>query len=317
MKKPDIPANEQQRIEKLHSLGILDTPAEERFDRFTRLAKRMFNVPIALVSLVDSDRQWFKSNFGLEDAKETPRDISFCGHAIHGDKAMVVSDASQDARFADNPLVEGDPNIRFYAGYPLKDIDGHAFGTLCIIDQEPKELSAEDIQALEDLGQLAEREINALQLATLDELTKITNRRGFLSLASKALHCCCISELPCSLVFMDLNGFKKVNDQFGHAEGDLALKAFAQVMRDSFRDSDIFARLGGDEFVVFVGNSSALKTERMVERFQKRLTQYNHHAKRGYDIAFCYGIVPIDHKSKLSLPEILDQADSLMYQSKR
>ncbi len=130
MKSPDTPNNEEARLKSLHSLDILDTPAEERFDRYTRLAQRMLNVPIALVSLVDTDRQWFKSCLGL-DAVETSREVSFCGHTILCDELLVVNDALADERFADNPLVTGAPNIRFYAGYPLIYSDGSNLGTLC------------------------------------------------------------------------------------------------------------------------------------------------------------------------------------------
>ena len=134
MQSPDFPPDEAFRLRTLTSLSILDTPAEERFDRLTRLAQRLFNVPIALVSLIDSNRQWFKSCQGL-DVRETPRDVSFCAHAILGNDLLVVPDAAADARFADNPLVTGEPFIRFYAGCPLKAPNGSLLGTLCVIDR--------------------------------------------------------------------------------------------------------------------------------------------------------------------------------------
>jgi GAF domain-containing protein len=137
MIEPETPANEQVRLDSLQSLDILDSPAEERFDRLTRLAKRIFDVPIALVSIVDQNRQWFKSCVGL-DVSETPRDISFCGHAILGNEVFVVTDTAEDPRFDDNPLVVNDPFIRFYAGCPLKYTDGSMLGTLCIIDTRPR-----------------------------------------------------------------------------------------------------------------------------------------------------------------------------------
>ena len=130
---PGKPANEAARIQALQGLGLLDSAPEERFDRLTRLAKRLFNVPIALVTLVDSNRQWFKSCVGL-GVSETPRNVSFCGHAILQDELLMVADAKQDERFYDNPLVTGEPKIRFYAGYPLTVPDGNKMGTLCLID---------------------------------------------------------------------------------------------------------------------------------------------------------------------------------------
>ncbi len=158
-----LPPNEEQRLDALRGLNILDTPPEERFDRITRLAQRLFEVPITLISLVDAHRQWFKSSQGLS-ASETPREISFCTHAIKQSDPMVVPDAALDPRFADNPLVTGDPNIRFYAGYPLSAPDGSRVGTLCLIDQKPRQLTEEELAILRDLGSLAEDEMNALHL---------------------------------------------------------------------------------------------------------------------------------------------------------
>ncbi len=270
MKKPDTPANEENRLNNLRSLNILDTSAEERFDRLTRLAKKMFNVPIALVSLVDENRQWFKSSVGL-DAKETPRDISFCGHAILGDDILIIPDTKKDARFTDNPLVVGEPKIRFYAGCPLKYLDGSKLGTLCIIDSKPRTLIEEDTNALMDLAELAEHELIAVELATLDELTGISNRRGFITLANKSLQLCERQKIPASLIFLDLNKFKQINDTFGHTVGDKILISFAEHMTDTFRDSDVLGRLGGDEFVAFLSNTTSEQAEETISRFRQSI----------------------------------------------
>lgn len=154
--EPAVPLNEASRLATLRGLDILDTPPEERFDRLTRLAQHLLNVPIAVVSLVDSNRQWFKSCQGL-DASETPRSISFCGHAILDDQLFVIPDALLDPRFADNPLVAGAPYIRFYAGQPLKAINGSRLGTLCVIDRKPHQLTQEERDSLRDMAWLVER----------------------------------------------------------------------------------------------------------------------------------------------------------------
>ena len=315
MIKPGIAKDEQARLETLRSLFVMDTRSEERFDRLTRLAKRMFGVPIALVSLVDENRQWFKSCMGLS-ASETSRDISFCGHAILGDGVFIIPNALEDQRFADNPLVLGDPNIRFYAGSPLS-LNGHKLGTLCIIDQKPRTLDQEDIDALRDLASMVERELEALQLATLDELTQISNRRGFMALAQHSLNLCVRHKIPAVLVFLDLDKFKPINDKFGHAEGDLALLTFANQMKRSFRDSDIFARLGGDEFVVLLSNTPKHLAEEIVERFRLSLMKHNQEANRGYDIAFSYGIVEFSPEKCSTIEELLALGDSMMYEEKR
>ncbi len=158
MQIPPPIADEPKRLAALHNLGLLDTPAEERFDRITRLAQQYFGVKIALICLVDSDRQWFKSKQGIE-ANETPRDISFCGHAIQTSDVFVVEDTLLDPRFADSPLVVGKPNIRFYAGYALSSEDGHKVATLCVMDERPRVFSNDELQVLRDLGRLAELEV--------------------------------------------------------------------------------------------------------------------------------------------------------------
>ncbi|MFT4511577.1 MAG: GAF domain-containing protein [Planctomycetota bacterium] len=142
---------EAARLEALQSYEVLDSKSERAFDDLTSLIADVCQTPIALVSLIDSGRQWFKSRHGL-DAIETPRDQAFCDHAIRKQGVMVVGDAQQDERFANNPLVTGAPNIRFYAGSPLVDTDGHALGTLCVIDREPRHLTSKQLETLEHLS---------------------------------------------------------------------------------------------------------------------------------------------------------------------
>lgn len=160
MKQPDTPKNENDRQAALVSTQLLQDKPDARFDRITRLARELFSVPISLVSLIDNNRQWFKSRQGL-DAKETPRDISFCGHAILGETPFIVQDALEDPRFADNPLVCGAPDIRFYAGVPLKTPNGFRIGTLCIIDNKPRDFSAQQTELLVDLASTLEALIAA------------------------------------------------------------------------------------------------------------------------------------------------------------
>ena len=315
MKIPDSPPDEEARLKALRSLNVLDTPSEDRFDRLTRLAKRMFDVPIALVSLVDKNRQWFKSCLGL-NVSETPRDISFCGHAILGNEIFIIPDATEDERFSDNPLVLNEPYIRFYAGCPLRYLDGSMLGTLCIIDTQPRVLNREDLDALKDLAELAEHELMAVQLATLDELTKISNRRGFIKLAQHSLDICSRHNISASLVFFDLNKFKSINDTFGHSEGDKALIAFSDKMKNTFRDSDVIGRLGGDEFAVLLTDTSLEPAEKTVSRLRVSIELYNKESNLGYEISFSEGIVAIDHGKNISLESLLNQADSLMYEKK-
>ncbi|MFD9698748.1 ATP-binding protein [Lentzea sp. NPDC059081] len=175
------------RVAALRGTGVLDTPPEERFDRITRTARRLLDAPIALVSLVDLDRQWFKSCSGL-DATETPRSVSFCAHAIEQPELMEVPDALDDPRFADNPMVLGPPHVRFYAGRPLAASSGHLIGTLCVIDERPRRLNAEERELLNDLGAWAELECQAgangdlVAVASHELRTPLTSVHGSLEL---------------------------------------------------------------------------------------------------------------------------------------
>lgn len=150
--------DERMRIQALRDLQVLDTEEEERFDRVVRLAQGLFDVPMVAVSLIDTDRQWFKSRVGL-GVRETPRSAAFCDHTIREAGPMVVTDAHDDDRFRQNPLVTGDPNIRFYAGHPIQSPGGHPVGTLCLIDTEPRDMTAEQLELLEDLAGWVEQEL--------------------------------------------------------------------------------------------------------------------------------------------------------------
>ncbi|MGJ3233748.1 GAF domain-containing sensor histidine kinase [Marivirga sp.] len=179
MKKPDIPQNENERLKELRSLNILDSEQEKDFDELVELASIICGVPISLVTLIDADRQWFKSNKGLS-TDSTPRDVSFCGHAINGEDVFIIENAVADKRFYDNPLVTDDPNIRFYAGMPIKSENGYNLGTLCVIDSKPKKLSETQIKALKILGgqasKLIELRDKKLKLESINEKLESLNQ---------------------------------------------------------------------------------------------------------------------------------------------
>jgi diguanylate cyclase (GGDEF)-like protein len=242
-----IPHDDKERVTSLRRLGLLDTAPEERFDRITRTARRLFGVDTALVSLVDADRQWFKSKQGLA-ADEFPRDISFCGPAIVDSDVLVIPDTRDDDRFGDNPLVASDPTVRFYAGCPIAGPDGALVGTLCLIDHRPHALDDEDIRSLRDLAAMVEREIAVTRLAVDDELTGLANRRGFMMMASQALAFCQRQHVDALVVVADVDGIESVNDRFGDHVGDQLLRHAASAMAEAFRASDVVGRLGGDEF---------------------------------------------------------------------
>ncbi len=188
--KQDSAQKEEQRLLALHRYNLLDTPPEAVFDDITRIASEVCGTPIALISIVDESRQWFKSKVGL-DAAETPRDIAFCDHAIRGDLLFEVTDAAEDFRFKDNPLVTGDPNIRFYSGMPLTTDDGFNLGTLCVIDRKPRELTTAQKQCLSALArqlvlQLELRRSLADEQRTREELHSQYDERTRLEAAERS-----------------------------------------------------------------------------------------------------------------------------------
>ena len=312
MLKPPLPLNETQRLLSLHALQILDSPQEERYDRITRLAQRVFNVDICLISLVDEGRQWFKSKQGL-DACETSREISFCGHAILDNEVLIVSDAAADPRFLDNPLVIGAPHIRFYAGCPIKAPGGERIGTLCLIDPAPRDLPADDESVLRDIAALVEDELKVTAQATLDELTGIANRRGFNTVAGHMLSLCERAGVSAELVYFDVNGMKIINDTYGHDAGDALLKHFAGLLLKSFRSADVVARVGGDEFVVLITAADKPARETLA-----RLEELAAAEDRDIldQLAFSVGTAKSDPRDKVTVERLLADADADMYANK-
>ena len=185
MIEANIPENEDDRLRKLYELGILDTLEEQAYDDLTRLAAEICGTPIALVSLVDRDRQWFKSHHGL-NARETPREYAFCAHAILGDDTFIIEDSSKDERFVDNPLAVGEPHVKFYAGAPLIMSDNNKLGTLCVIGNEARTITHAQKEALEVL---ARQVVSQLELRlNLKELERLDHSKDeFISMVSHEL----------------------------------------------------------------------------------------------------------------------------------
>jgi len=307
---------ESERIQALRGLNVLDTPPEERFDRLTRLARRLFDVPIALVSLVDEKRQWFLSKEGVV-AKETPREWSFCSVAIETGERLVLPDALEDPRFRQNPLVTEDPSIRFYAGQPIRAPGGAFVGTLCIIDREPRELSDEDQSLLADMAAMVEHEFATHRMATIDELTGLSNRRGFNMLAKQALAFCIRVGRPATLLAFDLNGFKAINDTLGHAAGDAALQSFSAELMANYRDSDVLARVGGDEFCVLLSGTTAAEAPLALNHLAERVGRRNEGRDDLAHIRYSVGTAEFDPERHTTIADLVLEEDELMYVDKR
>lgn len=309
---PEIPENEAERLATLYKLKILDTEQEERFDRVTRIACKLFNVPIAVISFLEAERQWMKSTQGF-DIKEALRKTSFCGHVILSDRIMVVEDATKDKRFHDNPFVLGEPNFRFYLGCPLK-INTFNVGVICLIDDKPRLINDVNQNDVYDLAHMVEMELKSLQLTITDELTGLSNRRGFLKLANYLFQKFQRENNTFTLLFFDLDKFKHINDQFGHEEGDAVLKTFSKALLQNFRCHDVIARLGGDEFCVFCSGLSQIEANHITQRLKESIKSSE---TKGYTIEFSMGSIQYNKNEHRTLESMLALADSQMYGNKK
>jgi len=325
-----LPENEAERLKALEDYNILDTLPEQGFDDLTALAAYICKTPIALISLIDSDRQWIKSKVGLK-VREIPRDWAFCSYTIlQPQKILIVNNAIKDDRFANNPLVKNNPKIRFYAGVPLVTANGFAVGTLCVIDMIERQLNDQQLDALHRLSRQAiaqmeliqeihnrkQAEIEGRQLSLTDELTGLHNRRGFFLLAEQQLKIAHRMKLLCWVIFIDLDGLKQINDTLGHDVGDALIVDAGRLLKQSFRKSDIVARLGGDEFIVFI--SSYFKdAENIQTHLQTNIANFNQQQNRSYEISMSMGIQRYSPETNMSLEKLITRADELMYAHKR
>ncbi len=263
--------DEAGRQAALNRYEVLDTPHEAAFDRITYLVKTVLNVPICTVTLIDSDRQWFKSCVGLS-VSETDRDISFCTHAIQQREPMHIPDAAADPRFAENPLVLGEPHIRAYLGAPLCTPDGYNVGTLCVIDKTARVFTPEQIAVLQSFASIVVDELELRRLALTDHLTGAVSRRNFYMEMSKALHRYQHMGTSAALVMMDLDRFKLVNDTHGHPVGDQVLKAATERLRSKLRPADVMGRLGGEEFGLLLQEIDLRGAMEVAERMRALLS---------------------------------------------
>lgn len=272
-----IPENDTRRLAALRENNCAYAPREERFDRITRTAKRLLNVPIALISVIERDEQWFRSVQGLE-VDHTPRDISFCGHAVAVNKPLYIPDTWQDEKFFDNPLVIGPPGIRAYLGWPLEISPGLAVGTLCIIDTMPRRFSPDEHEALRDLAAMAEAELKISAMAglqgklmmrldmlqrksALDPLTGCWNIRGFRDLLAQGVEDARAdgTELAiCNLRVTELDEFAASAE---HSNRDALTLMLAQVLRQRIPANGALARLGPSHFCALIPAKSTLDLE--------------------------------------------------------
>ncbi len=258
------------RLQALRSYRVLDTVREEPFDRVVRVARSILRAPIAVVSFIDRERQWFKARSGLTLC-EAPREFSLCAHAIESDEPFIVADTHADPRFRTLPLVVEPPYVRSYIGVPLRTPAGCRIGTLCVMDTEVRQPELEQIGILTDLAALVMDELELRLVATTDGLTGALSRRAFLATAARDLARVRGQGGDLSCILLDLDHFKRINDTHGHAAGDRALQEVVLLLKSGLRKEDYVGRLGGEEFaVVMPGADGAIACD-IGERLRQRV----------------------------------------------
>jgi len=279
MPEAPIPPWEAARLAALDRLRLFGTPAEERFDRITRLAKKMLGVPIAMIDLLGEDSVWIKSAQGF-DKSLAPRSTSYCSYTILS-KEFLVPNAKEEPKLEGNPYT---PSLQFYAGIPLKS-EGMPVGAFCVCGFEPRELSDEELECLRDFADLAERELSVNHLsesqialaaenerlshrALVDDLTKLWNRGAVLEVLGRELRKARETDTPTGLLLLDVDYFKKINDTYGHPAGDTVLKEVSERMRSAVRPGDTVGRFGGEEFLVVLPGCGKNKIIEVAERIR-------------------------------------------------
>ena len=321
------------KLASLHSLDPFYTPLEERFERITRLARRALGVPVAAITIVKNERQWFKSVTGWP-VTELPISKSLCAEMIKKGEQVIIEDTLNDLYLMSNPLVCKGPKFRFYAGYPMKDLDGETIGSFCVMDVKPRETDPEFRTALADLGDMAQRELFSLELnnaqsaliaklgesrrqAMFDPLTRLWNRRGGTDLLNAAMHEAAKHDHTLGLCLADIDNFKSINDQFGHPVGDQVLRKVATTIVAAVRPQDVVCRYGGEEFMILVRDVDAKSCFTVANRICSGIRDMPIRTReKTVPATISIGIAMRNHGDVISTEQLIGRADKALYKSK-
>lgn len=306
---------EQERLCALDRYDVLDTPAEESFDRITRLVRNIFDVPISAITLIDGHRQWFKSRQGL-DVTETDLAPSLCHNVVLQGAPLIVENAPTDIRVQTNPCVAGDPGVRFYAGIPLRTPDGHDLGALCAADTKPRSFSPRDVEILSDLARLVMSELELRALATTDALTGALSRRAFRDEAGRALALARRHRHDLSCLMLDVDHFKHINDAYGHGVGDSVLIEVVAACRANLRISDVIGRLGGEEFALLLQRTGLSAARDVAEKLRSAIARLRVPVEQEtVSVTASFGVTAFD-RSVADLDTLLERSDAALYEAK-
>ena len=321
------------KLAQLPESTFFCTPIEERFERLTRLARRALSVPVAAITFLNDEKQWFKSVAGWS-VTELPNDHSFCPITLAAGELTVFEDTRQDTLVAGHPLVTKGPQFRFYAGLPLTDENNDLCGTFCIFDQKPRQLSQQDRSTLEDLAAIAQREIvgehmrsihsslmtklgTARRESMMDPLTRLWNRRGASVMVKGALDASRRQHSSVGIAILDLDNFKRINDTHGHQTGDEVLRKTALRLIQSIRSHDCVCRLGGDEFLLLMKDTDAEAARLTAERVRRNLVESPIPTRQGeLSISTSVGYTVQSGDHEISVEDLIDRADKALLKSK-
>ena len=321
------------KIANIHSLDLFYTPLEERFERITRVARRALHAPVAAISLLNEDKQWFKSAAGW-GISELPRDQAICQLTVEANQIVMIGDTLADPRVAKLQIVASAPRFRAYAGHPLIDEQGACVGTFCVFDLKPREFAPVDRQTLTDLAALAQRELFSEQLtsanasltsklgmarreALMDPLTHLWNRRGAEVLLKGSFARADQRGMPLALALLDLDNFKRINDTRGHQAGDEVLRRVASRLLSTVRGDDAICRLGGDEFLVLMTDTDAAIASRVTERIRRAVTDSPVPTRDGaVSVSISVGCTIRQPRDTASVDALLERADAALMEAK-
>lgn len=342
MQEPPLPYDEQHRLESLNDLNVLHTASEKRYDRLSNLCSKVLDVPNVAVNLVAKDEVWTKSHVGSVKT-ECPRDVSFCAHTMLEPGVSVIPDARRDDRFRDNPLVDGDSPRIFYMSHPLYASNGQPVGSLCVFDEDVRRPGSDRQETLAQFAESVERELQrglefsdaqsqlidamesfylerlekAQRRARTDPLTKLWNRRAIQEHLGEEINRANREESPLSVMMLDLDDFKSVNDRFGHSAGDAVLEEVAARMRWWTRDYDWAARYGGDEFLVVLPECDHSVARSVATRLYHNLRQtipVNDDLSVTVTPSIGVAAKPSWHRSEAE--ELVNRSDRALYRAK-
>jgi diguanylate cyclase (GGDEF)-like protein len=298
---------EQQRLDAVNSVKIGNADIQERYDRITRIAQKMFNVSMADFSLIKKDDQCIVSSTGLIDST-IPRDISFAEYSLHKNDVFFVVDAQLDSRFSTNPQVSSRLNIRFFATCPVHTKHGERIGALTIAHTSPRTFSAHDQSVLKDLAGMIETELSFASIITVDHTTNMPMNQGFYALAEQSLKVCQRNKTPAVAIVFDVANKHAVNQGGLKDDRDHNVKAFADQLRNFFRKSDVVGRLDNEEFTALLLNAKSEQVTEMVKKLQTSIDAYNSEHVSQAPLRFTHSIAEFD-------PEHPTRPDALVAQA--